>query len=628
MAAVVEDVLATRLSLLGLSQYTGGLGQAVQGLDLLGSKLDETAKKQLSYGVAAGAVSLGIGNALGKAVARAGDLQQIEVGFKSVLGSAEAARAKMAELEQFSAKSPFDFDQSAAGAQQLLAMGVAGKDLIPIMTAAGNATAAAGKDSQTFGQVLRAIGQIKTKGVLQGDELLQLSESGIPAMQVLQEELHLTSDQMRNLGKQAIPADVAIQALVNGLNRKFGGAMADQANTLTGSLSNLRDVSNKAWSDLGKPLVPWTTGAVKGVTDLIDAYNKAPEAVHNVGTAAAVAGTVGFGALGIGLVGATVYGKLLSIQVGRLQKDQLEGKTAAKGQGEAEWYLAEQLGVAEGATVSLIPHIRDLEKAHWDAARAAKAQATAEGGGGAVNLPDLGGGTGKGKGKSSGGAVSLPDLGGSHGTAKPSPGRKTPAAAAQQILTEAEEDAAKIAAAAAQKASKTPSAALNTAGELTGDAVKLSRGAKLAKAAGQVGSHLKGGAAALVTDLALNWALDMVPDEGPMGVTKHLTQGALQGAGWGATIGSFFPGVGTAAGAAIGGTIGAGKAGWDEWQKTQPHPSGAKADPSQDLLNEMKKQTDLLREIQKNGTGNSPIGYRVVSDFEQKRELARVLGRG
>jgi len=617
MGAVVEDVLATRLDLLNLSGYVGGIDTATRAVFGLGDALDGAAKKQLSFGIASGAVALGIASVLGKAVSKAGDLQQIEVGFKSVLGSAEAARAKMAELEQFSRFSPFDFQQSAAGAQQLLAMGVAGKDLIPIMTAAGNATAAAGKGNETFSRALLAIGQIKSKGTLQGDELLQLSEAGIPAMQILRDELKLTDAQMKNIGAAAIPADKAIAALVRGFNKKFGGAMAEQANTLTGSLSNLRDAGNKAWSDLGKPLVPWTTGVVKDVTAAIDWYNKLPEPIHAIGTAAGVAGAVGLGALSLGLIGATAYGKLLSFQVLKLQKEQLGGKGAAEKHGAAEQFLAQELGVAEAATLTFLPYLKDLEKAHWAAARAAEAQAAAEGrtgGGGSMNLP------GSTKGKR--GSVNLPDLGG-----KKNPG-KTAVTTAEEILAAEEEAAAKAAGAAAKKGGlKLPKFGANTAaeaGEVAADAAKLGRGAKMAASAAEIGSHLKGGLPAIVADVAVNAALNAVPDTGSAGVTKHLAQGTLNGAVTGAMLGSFIPGIGNVAGGVIGGTIGGGMAGFEEWQKTQPKKAEAKADTNQAMLDEMKKQTELLAAI-KAGGDNSPIGYKQVSQFEQRRALAKSI---
>jgi phage tail tape-measure protein len=55
------------------------------------------------------------------------------------------------------------------------------------------------------------------------EEMRQLAEAGIPAYDILQEKLGLTYKQLQNLGDEAIPASVAINALVDGITERFGG---------------------------------------------------------------------------------------------------------------------------------------------------------------------------------------------------------------------------------------------------------------------------------------------------------------------------------------------------------------------------------------------------------------------
>ena len=71
--AAVEDVLATRLDLLGLGGYVGGFDQATAAVGLHESALTSAQGRALSFGVAAGAVGLGGLNFFRKAALAAGE---------------------------------------------------------------------------------------------------------------------------------------------------------------------------------------------------------------------------------------------------------------------------------------------------------------------------------------------------------------------------------------------------------------------------------------------------------------------------------------------------------------------------------------------------------------------------
>jgi hypothetical protein len=87
-----------------------------------------------------------------------------------------------------------------------------------------------------------------------GGEIRQLTELGIPALQILQRELGLSSDQIARLGELRIPADVAIAALVRGLEKEFKGMAELQSKTFTGQLTTLRDFTAKALGSMTEPL--------------------------------------------------------------------------------------------------------------------------------------------------------------------------------------------------------------------------------------------------------------------------------------------------------------------------------------------------------------------------------------
>ncbi|MGV3724159.1 MAG: tape measure protein, partial [Actinomycetota bacterium] len=377
MGAVVTDVLETRLELTNLGGYKAALGAAGSAVDFFGGRLDASTRRTVAAGAAAAGAAVGYG-LLARAVGEAGRRQQLEIGLRTVLGSAEAAKAKLEELQRFAAGSPFDFAESARGAQQLLAMGVAADDLIPIMTAAGNASAAAGGDVQTFLRSLRAIGQIKTKGTLGLEELLQLTEAGIPAIEILREELGLSADQMKNISAQGIEAGKAIDALTRGMNKRFGGAMSEQMKSLEGSFSNLRDASNEALAALGAPVAPWVTGVANTVRGAVDAFNQLPEVIKSGAAVALVAGTVGFAHYAGKVALSSLKAQELAGENADLLNSTLKTSKAADSLGDEEDETGRQMGAAGDYASGLTGKLWPLAAAHDAAAAAAHRHADAE----------------------------------------------------------------------------------------------------------------------------------------------------------------------------------------------------------------------------------------------------------
>jgi len=295
----------------------GNLGQ-VEGVS---ANLERIAGASRLMGVAATAGAAGMGALLGKAAG----FEQIEVGFRTMLGSAEAATAKLAELREFAAKTPFNFGDLARGSQMLLGAGASAGELIPILNALGTANAAAGKGQESLNRAILATSQIITQGTLQGDELRQLSEAGVPLNDVLK-ELNVS---YKDVGRSGITAKQFTEALIKVMSQgRFANALANQSKTLAGSWSNLQDAGDQLATSLGTGLVPVATGTVKAITGMVDAANKLPEPVKNT------AGVVG-GVLVLGAAAAWAGLKALEIQNVRLMNSMLKTTLAAGAQGNA-----------------------------------------------------------------------------------------------------------------------------------------------------------------------------------------------------------------------------------------------------------------------------------------------------
>lgn len=199
-----------------------------------------TASHVAVAGIAGIAASLG---ALGvKAVQAAGSFQQTQAAMTNMLGSAERAQSLLSDLQSFAAKTPFEFNDVAAATQKFLAFGFTAEQVIPTLTAVGDAAAGVGLGKEGVDRVTLALGQMAAKAKVQSDEMLQLTEAGIPAWQMLADKIGVSVPQaMDMVSKGAVDAQTGLQALVGGMEEKFGGMMEQQSSTITGTWSNMMD---------------------------------------------------------------------------------------------------------------------------------------------------------------------------------------------------------------------------------------------------------------------------------------------------------------------------------------------------------------------------------------------------
>lgn len=172
--------------------------------------------------------------------------EQASIAFETMLGP-QKARSMLEDLADFAANTPFELQGLESSTQKLIAMGFEAEECIPLLTSIGDAASGLGAGQAGIDQITRALGQMNAKGKASAEEMMQLTETGIPAWQYLADVISNgdipTAMQMVTNG--VVDADTAIQALQDGMNRDFGGMMSKQAQTLTGVLSNMADAVQK-----------------------------------------------------------------------------------------------------------------------------------------------------------------------------------------------------------------------------------------------------------------------------------------------------------------------------------------------------------------------------------------------
>lgn len=168
-------------------------------------------------------------------------VEQTTIAYELLLGNQKEANEYMYALIDFVAKTPFEWEGVDQAAKRLLAVGFTAEQTIPILRTLADTTALMGGDPVQLERLNRAIYQIAAKGRLQGIEVRQLMEAGIPAAEILTEKLGLTTDELVNISQAQIPAGVAIAALLEGMHERFEGAAELIERTVGGMTTTIRD---------------------------------------------------------------------------------------------------------------------------------------------------------------------------------------------------------------------------------------------------------------------------------------------------------------------------------------------------------------------------------------------------
>lgn len=179
-------------------------------------------------------------------------------------GSSEAATAFLNDLDRFNEQTPFEFPEIANLSKQLLNAGWAAKEVIPSMRAIGDAVAASGRGAYALDHIVLALTQIKMLGRLESNDLKQLNQF-IPARQIIAEELKLNGNQVSRISELKISSEKAIDALIQGIEKRYGGLMERLNNTLAVQFSSIKDNFRMIVSDISQPFYDQLVEMLKGV---------------------------------------------------------------------------------------------------------------------------------------------------------------------------------------------------------------------------------------------------------------------------------------------------------------------------------------------------------------------------
>lgn len=303
---------------------------------------------------------VGTGIAIAKVTAQ---LDTMRANFTRSTGSEGLADSLIGNFRQFANSAPIAIDNIAKMTRRIQELRVASIAPQETLRTLGDAVMGLGGGEAEIERVVKAFGDIRAAGKLAGQEVRQLVNANIPAIQILAAELGKTPAQIKAMMREgALDADTTINALLKGLNARFGGEMQNRMNTLTGLFTQFKNEMTFALQDIGKSQLPLmkdllatATGFVKVVGEGAKYFASLnPQMQKTVVIGLALAAAIGpvskLFALIIGGAGGaiTTIGKVASAIAG------VGGITASLSAIPAAAYAGLGLGIAAAAGYALI----------------------------------------------------------------------------------------------------------------------------------------------------------------------------------------------------------------------------------------------------------------------------------
>lgn len=202
------------------------------------------------------------------------NLEKTTVAFETMLGSSELAKSTLEDLSDFASKTPFDIVGIRDNAKQLLAMGVNIDNLLPTMKMLGDLSAGLSVD---MGRLTLAYGQTLAKWVLQGGELKQFMEAGVPLISELAKQFWVAEGaiyDMTSAGEiSARDVSQALESMTSDGGR-FANLMEKQSATFWGTISNIEDDIIRMWEKIGTAMLPQLTEVADGIKTTVSEYGE------------------------------------------------------------------------------------------------------------------------------------------------------------------------------------------------------------------------------------------------------------------------------------------------------------------------------------------------------------------
>jgi|DEB0MinimDraft_10_1074344.scaffolds.fasta_scaffold02861_4 tape measure domain-containing protein len=261
MASLGDLVVKIGADTRDLNKQLGKVQREVRGMTSNITQLGQNLTRSITLPLAA------LGAA---AVKSAADLETLETSFISLTGGAKQARDMVADLNKFTAETPFQLEAVGKAARQLIA---AGTDISQVNTQLQFLGDIAATSGSSIDEIAAIFAKVQAKGKVELENLNQLAERNIPIFTALAEATGLPASK---LGAGAVSIK-QFNATLKSFAEAGGfaeGAMKRLSQTAAGKLSTAIDNLKLAGASLANDILPKITAALDKVTGAAQGFTR------------------------------------------------------------------------------------------------------------------------------------------------------------------------------------------------------------------------------------------------------------------------------------------------------------------------------------------------------------------
>lgn len=180
-----------------------------------------------------------------------GKMQQLQVALSTILQDKDKANKLISDVVQFAAKTPFNLDDVATGAKQLLAYGSTAEEVVNELSMLGDVASGL---QIPIGQLIYLYGTLRTQGRAMTVDIRQFAGRGIPIYEELAKVLGVSKDQVGEFVKEGKVGFAEVEQAFKNMTSeggKFANLMENSAGTWPQRLSNIEDTLFQKMNDFG-----------------------------------------------------------------------------------------------------------------------------------------------------------------------------------------------------------------------------------------------------------------------------------------------------------------------------------------------------------------------------------------
>ena len=241
-----------------LTLDSGGFESGIANAKKRMQNLSESIKSGIQTVVKVSAAVVAAGTAAAGYILKTGigynqQMDDYTANMQTLLGGVDKAEAKIKELSDMAAKTPFELPTLADATQTLLAFGVKAEDSTGILKSLGDISLGNASKLETL---TRSYGKMSSTGKVTLENVQMMIDAGFNPLNLIAERNHMTMESLyKALSDGKVPFDELTWAIQKATSEggQFYNGMETASKTLTGRLSTLKENWSAFLALLTKP---------------------------------------------------------------------------------------------------------------------------------------------------------------------------------------------------------------------------------------------------------------------------------------------------------------------------------------------------------------------------------------